>query len=610
MAQDYGSMTDEELRQYLTDSGQVEVQNTGPIRGNPIVGDPNKPLISAIMSDGMGDTSDGRNGWQLFGQGMAKTAMDPVNGGGEAVRTIFRGGPDELKKINAEKAEREAYDKRLMNNWQAKLGAFVPEALAAAAMPARALPQIVFQAAKEALKPSPGPVTGTVQMLTNRAQQGAEGAVAAAIPAVVLGGVGRVTGAMTGRFTPEGEEALRLNDAANRLGIKRNVGSLDQSSGLNAFESSVPGYSRVVEGQTKAFTDAAKRDVAIPSTTGKSTTTRPIEGEGVRQAIVDAGDNLKDQGRTLWNDLDGYIVQNNISPVTPALSGVRVTDIANKYTPLKKGVPNLDQNPIFQKVDEFDPDAAKMLQYMSQTPTSKYAVPFSDLHQIQSAVGKALARAERDAAAPGASTVDRQAKTELKNLYGSLMTDVDQWGTSNPAAQKMFDEARSFWRDRVVPGTINNKLYSKAAKGTYGMNPRGYSEAKNLYGDVVGSPTQLSTLTPFMPPGGRDLVDTLTTMPDVARALTTNTPHPTPSGMGVVTNLSGLAIGSPLQLGKAVVSHLPGLSTLMESDPLKKLYFSRNVMKDSPLGRLSWAASQEPQDETLQYIRGLRLGKH
>jgi len=48
----------------------------------------------------------------------------------------------------------------------------------------------------------------------------------------------------------------------------------------------------------------------------------------------------------------------------------------------------------------------------------------------------------------------------------------------------------------------------------------------------------------------------------------------------------------------------------MESDPLKKLYFSRNVMKDSPLGRMAWAASQEPQDETLQYIHGLRLGKH
>lgn len=595
----YNTATDDELREYISrlDDAMVDPQPRGA-----------DELLQQVVTPA-GATPDGRSGWELFGGGLKKSVADPLyEGPKDLAKTIWRGGKKDLDQLNSERAQREEGDERLMNNWQAKAGNFTGKVVASALAPARLIPQAILSAADAALSPSKGPIEDSTSSLATRGVQGVEGAATTLIPGAVLKGVGKVAGAATGRYTPEGQEAIRLNDAANRIGVKRNLGSLDQSSGLNAFESSMPGYSRTVEQQVKDFSEAAKREVQIPSATGKSTTPRVLPGENVRESLVEAGQNLLNQGKTKWNELDSYIVQNNLAPVDPLKSAVRVNDIAQKYTPVVRGKPQIDKNPIIQRVQEYDDQAAEMLKWMSQNNVNSYAIPFSELHTIQAAVGKALARAERDAAAAGASMADRAQRTELKNLYGSLMSDVDSWGTKNPLAKEMFDDARGFWRDQVVPGIINNKLYSKASKGTYGMNPRGYLEPKSLYADISGNPQALSYLTPYMSPKHRDLIDTLTTMPDVSRALSTNTPHPTPSGMGALTQMAGMAIGSPLQFGKAAVSHLPGFSSVMRSDPAKKMYFSRDLMKDTPLGRLGWAASQEPQEEMLQRVQKLRRG--
>ena len=603
---DFSNMSNDDLRKFIAEADQEidEALQPGWEASN-------KRVAQEIAErKALGDTRDGRTNWELAGEGFKKSIADPLwEGPSDLFKTIFRANDSELEALNAERAKREEYDKRLMNNWPAQMGNFGGKALSSLIAPARLVPQVLLAATDSALSPSKGPIRGTSSALLTRLVQGAEGGASALLPGAALHGAGKLLGTATGRFTPEGVKAIALNDAANRIGVKRNVGSLDQSSGLNAFESSLPGYARTVEEQVKAFSDAARRDVAIPSSTGKSTTTRALEGEAVRTALVDSGKNLQDQGKALWNDLDDYIVQNNIAPVSPSLSGTRVTDISNKYTPIKKGIPRPEKNPILQRVGEYDEEASKMLTWMAGQNPKNYAIPFSHLHQIQSAVGKALARAERDASAAGASMMDRNSRTELKNLYGSLMTDVDKWGTKNPDAQKMFDEARGFWRDRVVPGVINNKLYSKASKGTYGMNPRGYSEAKNLYSDVVGNPTALSNLTDYMDPMGRDLVDTLTTMPDVSRALSTNTPHPQAPGMGTLTQMAGMLVGSPLQFGKAAVSHMPGFHPALQSNLAKKAYFARDLMKDTPLGRLSWGASRKPQQDTLEGIQDIRTGK-
>lgn len=399
---------------------------------------------------------------------------------------------------------------------------------------------------------------------------------------------------------------MDLDEAAKRIGVQRDIASLDPSGPLAGFERSLPGYPRTVERQIREFTDAAKKDVAIPSKSGRSTETRTLEGEKIREAIEEAGKNLQQVGSSMWNDLDAYIVQNNLPGVKTGLATARVQDIASKYTPRIRGQSDLNKNPIFQRVEEYDPDAASLLKQFLQDPKKPPVIPFSDLHKVQTAVGKAMSRAERDAGAPGASMADRQARTELKNLYGSLMNDVDAWGTKNPQAQEMFDSARGFWRDVVVPGVITNKPYGKASKGTYGRNPRGYSEPSQLYRDVLANPRAIQDLYPYMGQTGKDLVDTLGSMDDVGRALAGRVEHPQASGMGSQTVAAGTLIGSPLQMSKALVSHFPGVHQTLNSPMGKRAYFARNVLRDTPLGRVSWGMMQEPQGRAEDYMEDLR----
>lgn len=549
------------------------------------------------------DYTSGMSGTDLFLAGMGREFQRIPSGVRELAIGAF-GSPEEQKQYNLEKREQRKIDQPLMDRWPAKMGAFGSQAATAAMLPARLGPQILAAAGGAAASPTQEDISG--MELPTRTMRGLEAATTTAALGYPLGLLGKAIGAKTQRYTPEGQEAMRLDAAARRLGVSRNVGGLDPSSSLNAFETNLPGYARTVEGQVKALSDATRVVKDIPSKTGRSFESRVLEGEKLREGIQQAGQNLQGVGNSLWNDLDSFIVQNNLAPVAARNSQQRVGEIIQKYTPITRKGMQLEKNPVIQRISEYDPDSAQLLTQFMANPKTSPQVPFSDLHKLSSSVGKALRRAEKDAGAPGASMSDRQVRTELKSLYGSLMSDVDSWGTNNPQAKAMFDEARTFWRDVVVPGVQTNKVVGKASKGVYGMNPRGYAEPKQLYSDVVGNPRAMQDIYPYMSQETRDVVDTISTMPDVARALTTNTPHPPPPGMGTITTLSGMLIGSPLQLAKGVVSHLPGARSVAMSDPAKRFYFARDVMENSPLGRASWAALQEPQQRAEGGLRSLR----
>lgn len=584
---DFSRMTDQELTDYI--NGPVIEATTERAR------QPSNP--SPV------DTTQGMNALELGLAGAGREALRIPRGMKELAIGAF-GTPEEISQYNQEKSERNRIDAQLMSNWPAKAGSMATNMLTAGVLPAKLAPQILAAGVGAAVSPTQGDIKG--MELPTRALQGAEAAGATAAIGVPLRLMGRAAGAAGQRYTPEGQEALRLNEAAKRLGIRRNVGGLDPSSSANAFETNLPGYARTVEDQTKAFSDAARVVKDIPSKSGRSFESRTLEGEKVRQAIQDAGENLKGVGDSLWGDLDNYITQNNIPGVVAATSQSKVGDIIQKYTPITRRGMQIDKNPVLQRISEYDPEASQLLTQFVANPKSAPVMPFSDLHKIQAAVGRALGRAEKDAGAPGASMSDRQVRTELKKLYGSLMSDVDSWGTKNPQAQDMFNEARTFWRDVVVPGTMTNKVFNKASKGVYGMNPRGYLEPKQLYSDVVGNPRAMQDLYPYMGQEGRDFIDTLSTMPDVARALSTNTPHPPAPGMGTLTTAAGMLVGSPLQLAKGALSHAPGFERLASSDAAKRFYFARDVLENTPAGHVAWGLSQYPQERLQGGLRSLR----
>lgn len=552
------------------------------------------------------DTTMGMSGPELFMAGMGKRAMQIPRGVKELAIGAF-GSPEALAEYNKEKAEQQRIDKMLMGNVEAQVGAPVLDVATAGLLPAKLLPQVIAAAGGAAVSPTQGPIKG--MELPTRVAQGATAAAPTYAVGKGIGLLGKLGGAATGRYTPEGVEALKLNEAAKRLGVNRSVASLDPSSGLAGFETSLPGYARTVEQQVKDFTKAAKETKQIPSSTGKSFTDRTLEGEKLRTAIEEAGQNLQKQGQSLWGDLDSYILQNNIAPVTAKNTHLRGAEVLVKYSPTKKGQLVVEKNPIYQRIEEADPEAAQMLvQFMADAKTHPQ-VAFGDLHKVQAAVGKALARAEKDAGVPGASTIDRQAKRELKNLYGSMMSDVDAWGTKVPEAKQLYDDARTFWRDAVVPGAISNKVYNKAARGSYGMNPRGYQEPSQLYSDVVKNQRAMGELFPYMSQQGQDLTQTLQTMPDVSRALISGQPHPAPPGMGTVTTAAGMLVGSPLQLMKGAISNAPILKDLAGSEAAKKLYFSRDILEGTPVGQAAYGLGQIPEESAESGLEKLWSGR-
>ena len=602
---DPNQMSDEEFLEYIRnpDLSESELKRmilSPAVRAAQQVEAERRAQEPSPLTEGMG-------GWELYRRGLEQSLLDPlVRGPEDLARAVWSGPPEQMQEYNRQKAERQAMERAVGETTAGKLGYFTGKAGMSMALPARLGAQILGAGVGGFLSPTQKPVGGAGSELMTRAVQAGEAAGTTAAVGLPMSAIGRALGASTGRFTPEGAKAMELDEAAKRIGVTRDIASLDPSGPLAGFERSLPGYPRTVERQIREFTEAAKKDVAIPSRSGRSTETRTLEGEKIREAIEEAGKNLQQVGSSMWNDLDAYIVQNNLPGVKTGLATARVSDIASKYTPKVRGQSSLDKNPIFQRVEEFDPDAATLLKQFFLDPKKPPVIPFSDLHKVQTAVGKAMSRAERDAGAPGASMTDRQARTELKNLYGSLMNDVDAWGTKNPQAQEMFDQARGFWREVVVPGVITNKPYGKASKGPYGRNPRGYSEPSQLYRDVLSNPRAIQDLYPYMGQTGKDLVDTLGSMDDVGRALMGRVEHPQASGMGAQTVAAGSVIGSPLQLSKALISHFPGIHQTLNSPIGKRTYFARNVLRDTPLGRVSWGMLQEPQERAEEYMEDLR----
>lgn len=587
---DFSQMSDDELRDFISrpaiKAGQERQQTQ--LAPTPV------------------DVTQGMSGPELFLAGMGKRAMQIPRGVKELTIGAF-GSPETIAQYNKEKAEQQKIDKMLMQNWEAQAGAPVLDIAAAGLLPAKLVPQVIAAAGGAAVSPTAGAIKG-MELPTRAVQAGTAAAPTYAV-GKGIGLLGKLGGAATERYTPEGIKALQQNEAAKRLGVNRSLASLDPSSAMAGFETSLPSYARTVEKQVSDFTKAAQETKQIPSSTGKSSVERTLPGEKLRVSIEEAGKNLQGQGQALWNDLDSYILQNNIAPVTAKNTHMRGAEVLVKYSPIKKGQMVVEKNPIYQRIDEADPEAAQMLVQFMADPKKHPEVAFSDLHKVQAAVGKALARAEKDASVPGASTIDRQAKRELKNLYGSMMSDVDAWGTKVPEAKQLYDDARTFWRDAVVPGAIANKVYNKAARGSYGMNPRGYSEPAQLYSDVVKNQQAMSELFPYMSQQGQDLTQTLQTMPDMSKALISGTPHPAPPGMGTVTTAAGMLVGSPLQLMKAGISQAPLLRDLAGSEAAKKLYFSRDVLEGTPAGQVLYGVGQVPEEKTESALEKLWSGQ-
>lgn len=566
-----------------------------------------------------GDPSLGMTGGELFSAGVGKVPANLIQGVSElAEMATLPSDPASrkaiLERMDSERADRKRIEAQLMKNPAAVGGNIVGEGITAMAGPARLPAQVAMQGGMGFLNaPSKGQ-SGLTGELANRVVGGIEKAAPTAAIGVPLQGMGNVMGAVRGQYSPKGQAAMDLNTSAQRIGVNPSLRDLDPSSELAGFEGQLFGRAKTVEDQIASFNQAAQKTKPIPSATGNSTTDRLLEGEKLREGVSDAAQNLKTTGSKMWADVDAFIGQRQITPVVPQLSFQKAENILQRYTPQTKGVYDFEANPIINRIAYYNEDAAKKLVAMGRAPASavKFGAPFQDLHEIQSAVGKAFGKAKRDAATPGAGEDAQKAFRELRELYSNISQDVDDWikavGSKDPELGPMVYKARDFWRDAVVPGT-GGRLVAKANKGTWRQDSRGYAEPREFYSDLGKSTTQIEELLPYMNQEQQDLIRTFMGMSDMRQALSSGKAHPPTTGAGMLTNVGGMMLGSPLQLMKGALGHTPFVKDLASSNLGKRLYFAENSLENSGLGRIANALSAKPRWDLQEWTKE-RLGRN
>lgn len=608
----FEQMSDDELRAFLNEPVQAAQERQTA----------EKAQASQVQNV---DTTMGMSGPELALAGAGRELMQIPRGLRELGIGAF-GSSEDIANYNKEKTEQQKIDKMLMSNWPAKAGAFGAQAVTAAAAPARLGAQTGLSAIHGALSPVQGSISG-MELPTRAIQAGEEGTLTAAIGAP-LGMLGKKLGAVTGKYTPENRAMVEAGRAARRQGIVPTTGSMMPGSGARGIEAGSSWYPEQVAEQAKAFSTQAGKEVPVATATMGQTATRNIPGETLRESITSAGEKMSQQGSKMWTSLDDYVRSNNLPAVVARDTQDTVKDIAAKYSPrTAQGTPNIRQNEVFSYIERADKAGDVVAgKFKNMLSGKKVATPsFSELHEMQTVVGRALAKARYDAGARNAPRSADDAVNELGRLYKSISDDVDRWGTSNPTAGQMFQQAKSYWRDTVVPNVINNDLYQKASRGSLGTSNRGYDEPRQFFADIINKPEEAKALYATMDQKGRDLITSMHLLPDMGGVLTAAKTQPV-AAMAPDGTLLSSGIRAPEMFGnnmnnlsRAVAMTKPGVvREVMGHLPLSKQFgtsrgrqerlLAEDVFRNSPLGRASWAALQKPEEDLRSKVKPLRLG--
>lgn len=572
------------------------------------------------------DKTQGMSGAELALAGAGRELMQVPRGLRELGVGMF-GSKEAIDAYNKEKAETQKIDEDLMSNWEAKAGSFGTQALTAGAAPARIGFQSGLAGVTSALSPLKGPIKDGE--LPSRAIQGMEGAATTGALGKASQFAGKQIGALTGNFTPQNQAMVEAGRAARRQGIVPTMGAMSPGSGSRGTELGSAWYPEHVAQQAQAFGNRAGQQTQVAGGTLGSTVTREVPGENLRQSITQAGDRMRQQGAQMWESLDNYVRSNNLPAVVARETQQTVQDIVQRYSPTTpRGTPNLRGNEVLSYIQRSDQAGDVVANRISNMLNGRQvATPtFSELHEMQTVVGRALARARYDASAPNAPRSADDASRELSRLYRSISEDVDRWTTTNPTAGRMLDQAKSYWRDTVVPNVINNDLYQKSARGSLGTHNRGYDEPRQFFSDIINKPEEARALYPHMDQRGRDLVTSLHLLPDMGTVVTSAKNQPV-SAMGpngallstgprapemFASNLNNTARALALTkpgLVREALGHLPFSRQFATSQRRQERALANDVFRDSPLGRVMWAAMQKPQGDVEEKVREARVGR-
>jgi len=562
----YSEMSDEELDRII--------EGIRPEAAlNPVVG----PVVSAVGKLAQGqpikaDASMGMNPVQLGLAGIGSNLNEMYQGLKEKGQMAFAPegveGADLLAKIQADRAERADLNKELFSNPEAQAGRFLGQAVTAAAAPARIPAQMALEGALSFAQPGSTTPKGIGSELLNSAYQGGVGAGTIGVIGKGVQGLGKTAGAGMGRYTPEGEIAMRTKAAGERLGLPpTSLGQLYPTSPMASVEQALPGYGERVTGQAKALRNVLDKPLQLP------------EGEvrDVGRAYVDelaaAGQQRINQGAEKYKAVDEHIAANNLGALQPARTARVVVSQGDPGYPVAS-----------ELLSRYGLDISAF-HGMKSSQIAQSPLSFDQFHTMRTAANKALNTLNRGietAERMGTSipSENRAAKNYLQHLKTSLDSDAEAWAAKhagNEEALNLYKDATKYYREVVAPTVLDNPIARKSMSQARGFKTgqEGLSAATSNAGIPM-----VDRLYPTMTRRGQDMTDVLRNLPDV-RATALSRDMQVPETRGGLSQLFRTVAGHPVAVAETVASRIPGLKGLSESNTAARLMGAEDVLSGS-----------------------------
>lgn len=565
MAKDLSEMTDEELDAIIQGGEKETIVILPKTAGQLGIRAPHPASVKPPV-----DTSYGFSGTELVLAGIGSNLSDMYHGGKEKLQLMFSPeGPagDTLRKeIASNRQDRSRINEQLMQNPEAVFGDFLGKVITAAAAPARLPAQMALEGVSEFLKPGTTKETGIAGELANSALRGGIGAGTEGIVGHGMNGLGKLGGAMLGRFTPEGQTALRTKLAASRLGLpKTSLGQLYPGSSIDTVEKALPGYGERVVSQAKKLREVLDKPIDLPE--GKVS---DVGGAYVEE-LANAAKTRLDLGSQKYKAVDEYINANGLGAFMPQYTARTVTNVRN---------PGYEVASDLLTRYGFDITATRGAKAQD---LAKVPLAFENFHTMRTAANKALNTLNRgieNAERMGTSipAENRAARKYLTDLKTALDNDAEAWAAKhvdNKEALGLYKDATKYYREVVAPTVLDNYVARKATSQNRGFKNgmEGLQSATNISNIPL-----VDLLQPTMSRRGADMTDVLRNLGDVrSTALAKDMKAPnTGDGVGQVIRA---AWGQPVAAVETAISRLPGLRSLSESNLAAKLYGAENLVE-------------------------------
>lgn len=559
----YSEMTDEELDNII--NGVVPEAAVNPVMGPALAAAGERKMAEPEQED----NTLGMNPLQLGLAGAGSDINEVYQGVKEKGQLAFspegKAGADLLAKIQADRADRARTNKMLFSNPEAGAGRFLGQAITAAAAPARLPAQMALEGVMSFARPGSEKPSGIGGELVNSLLQGSLGAGSVGLVGKGIQSLGKGTGALVGKYTPEGETALRTKAAAQRLGLPpTSLGQLYPTSPMASVEKALPGYGERVTSQAKALRGALDRPMQLPE--GEV----PDVGRAYVDEIASAAQERMAQGANKYKAVDEYVAANNLGGFKPMYTARAITNT---------------NNPGYEVASEllgrygFDAASTKG---SNANVLGKADLSFDNFHTMRTAANKALNTLNRgiDTAERMGTSIpaeNRAARKYLQDFKTALDSDAEAWANKhkgNEEALNLYKDATKYYREVVAPTVLDNPIARKSMSQARGFKTG--QEGLSASTSNAGIP-MVDRLYPTMSRRGQDMTDVLRNLPDV-RSTALSRDMQVPETQGGLMQVVRAATGHPLTAAETIIGRLPGVKGLSESKLAARMMGAEDAM--------------------------------